>query len=30
MHIELVALIVDDYGDAIRFFVDDLGFDRRR
>lgn len=27
MHIELTALIVDDYDDAIRFFVDALGFD---
>jgi catechol 2,3-dioxygenase-like lactoylglutathione lyase family enzyme len=27
MHLELVALIVDDYDDAIRFFVDDLRFD---
>lgn len=27
MHIELTALIVDDYDDAIGFFVDALGFD---
>ncbi len=27
MHIELVALIVEDYVDAIRFFVDGLGFE---
>jgi catechol 2,3-dioxygenase-like lactoylglutathione lyase family enzyme len=27
MYIEQVALIVDDYDDAIRFFVDVLGFD---
>lgn len=27
MHIEHVALIVDDYDDAIRFFVDLLGFE---
>ena len=27
MHIESVALIVRDYDDAIRFFVDALGFD---
>lgn len=27
MRIELVALIVDDYDQAIAFFVDDLGFD---
>lgn len=27
MHIEHTALIVDDYDDAIRFFVDALGFD---
>ena len=27
MHIEQVALIVDDYDDAIRFFVDLLGFE---
>lgn len=27
MHIELIALIVDDYDDAIGFFVDALGFD---
>jgi catechol 2,3-dioxygenase-like lactoylglutathione lyase family enzyme len=27
MHIEQVAVIVDDYDDAIRFFVDALGFE---
>jgi catechol 2,3-dioxygenase-like lactoylglutathione lyase family enzyme len=27
MHIEQVALIVDDYDEAIRFFVDVLGFE---
>jgi catechol 2,3-dioxygenase-like lactoylglutathione lyase family enzyme len=27
MHIESAALIVDDYDDAIRFFVDGLGFE---
>jgi catechol 2,3-dioxygenase-like lactoylglutathione lyase family enzyme len=27
MHLELLALIVDDYDRAIRFFVDVLGFD---
>ena len=27
MHIEHTALIVDDYDEAIRFFVDGLGFD---
>ena len=27
MHLEQVALIVDDYDDALRFFVDVLGFD---
>ena len=27
MHIEQVALIVDDYDEAIRFFVDALGFE---
>ena len=27
MHIELVAIIVDDYDVAIRFFVDKLGFE---
>jgi catechol 2,3-dioxygenase-like lactoylglutathione lyase family enzyme len=27
MHIELVAIVVDDYDPAIRFFVDTLGFD---
>jgi catechol 2,3-dioxygenase-like lactoylglutathione lyase family enzyme len=27
VHIELTALIVRDYDDAIRFFVDALGFD---
>ncbi|MGE0141583.1 MAG: VOC family protein, partial [Ilumatobacteraceae bacterium] len=27
MHIELSAIIVDDYDDAIRFFVDSLGFE---
>src|ERR1700759_5436133 len=27
MHLEQVALIVDDYDDAIRFFVDALGFE---
>ena len=27
MHIEHTALIVDNYDDAIRFFVDALGFD---
>jgi catechol 2,3-dioxygenase-like lactoylglutathione lyase family enzyme len=27
MHIELSAIIVDDYDDAIRFFVDALGFE---
>ena len=27
MHIEHAALIVDNYDDAIRFFVDALGFD---
>jgi catechol 2,3-dioxygenase-like lactoylglutathione lyase family enzyme len=27
MHIEQVALIVDDYDEAIRFFVDTLGFE---
>jgi catechol 2,3-dioxygenase-like lactoylglutathione lyase family enzyme len=27
MHIESAALIVDDYDEAIRFFVDGLGFE---
>ena len=27
MHMELVALVVDDYDEAIGFFVDALGFD---
>ena len=27
MHIEHTALLVDDYDEAIRFFVDALGFD---
>ncbi len=27
MHIENTTVIVDDYDDAIRFFVDGLGFD---
>ena len=27
MHIEQIAIIVDDYDDAIRFFVDALGFE---
>lgn len=27
MHIELTALVVEDYDRAIRFFVDALGFD---
>jgi catechol 2,3-dioxygenase-like lactoylglutathione lyase family enzyme len=27
VHIEHVALIVDDYDGAIRFYVDDLGFE---
>src|SRR6188508_2832328 len=27
MHLELIALIVDDYDPAIRFFVDVLGFE---
>jgi catechol 2,3-dioxygenase-like lactoylglutathione lyase family enzyme len=27
MHLEQLALIVDDYDDAIRFFVDVLGFE---
>jgi catechol 2,3-dioxygenase-like lactoylglutathione lyase family enzyme len=27
MHVELVSLIVDDYDDAIRFFVDVLEFE---
>lgn len=27
MHLEHVALVVDDYDDAIRFFVDALGFE---
>lgn len=27
MHIEQVALLVDDYDEAIRFFVDALGFE---
>ncbi|HTF12303.1 MAG TPA: VOC family protein [Asanoa sp.] len=27
MHIELAALVVDDYDEAIGFFVDALGFD---
>ena len=27
MHIERVALIVDDYDEAIRFFVDIVGFE---
>jgi catechol 2,3-dioxygenase-like lactoylglutathione lyase family enzyme len=27
VHIDLVALVVDDYDPAIRFFVDVLGFD---
>ena len=27
MHLELISLIVDDYDQAIRFFVDVLGFD---
>jgi catechol 2,3-dioxygenase-like lactoylglutathione lyase family enzyme len=27
VHVELAALVVDDYDDAIRFFVDVLGFE---
>ncbi len=27
MYLDQVALVVDDYGDAIRFFVDVLGFE---
>ena len=27
MHLELAAIIVDDYDDAIRFFVERLGFE---
>ncbi len=27
MHRELVAIVVDDYDTAIRFFVDALGFE---
>lgn len=27
MHLELVAIVVDDYDAAIRFFVDALGFE---
>jgi catechol 2,3-dioxygenase-like lactoylglutathione lyase family enzyme len=27
VHLELAALVVDDYDEAIRFFVDALGFD---
>ena len=27
MHLEQTALIVDDYDEAIRFFVDVLGFE---
>lgn len=27
MHLEQVALVVDDYDDAIKFFVDVLGFE---
>ncbi|WP_020519234.1 VOC family protein [Catelliglobosispora koreensis] len=27
MHLELTAIIVDDYDEAIRFFVDALGFE---
>jgi catechol 2,3-dioxygenase-like lactoylglutathione lyase family enzyme len=27
MHVELAAIVVDDYDDAIAFFVDALGFD---
>ncbi len=27
MHLGLVSLLVDDYDDAIRFFVDALGFE---
>lgn len=27
MHIEHTALLVDDYDEAIRFFVDALGFE---
>lgn len=27
MHIDLVTIVVDDYGPAIRFFVDALGFE---
>ncbi len=27
MHLEQVALVVDDYDDAIKFFVDALGFE---
>ncbi|TKK84220.1 VOC family protein [Herbidospora galbida] len=27
MHIDLVTIVVDDYGTAITFFVDALGFD---
>jgi catechol 2,3-dioxygenase-like lactoylglutathione lyase family enzyme len=27
VHLELVAVVVDDYDSAIRFFVDALGFE---
>ncbi len=27
MHVELVAIVVEDYDAAIRFFVDALGFE---
>jgi catechol 2,3-dioxygenase-like lactoylglutathione lyase family enzyme len=27
MHLDLVTIVVDDYDDAIRFFVDTLGFE---
>jgi catechol 2,3-dioxygenase-like lactoylglutathione lyase family enzyme len=27
MHLQQIAIIVDDYDDAIRFFVDKLGFE---
>ena len=27
MHLEHVALIIEDYDDAIRFFVEGLGFE---
>lgn len=27
MHLSLVSIIVDDYDEAIRFFVDDVGFE---